>query len=174
MKFISISFIFLVLHCTQANVPSHQVRVGLKWKSKNFPLKMQVYLPDPKKEIVLWETGTVKSKNDLRIIKDSELTDFLISPEEKKDLVLVSENKTDLEVIFFAAPHHVSPEENALGFTFKCLCVNHYFRVLPGEIWYRNIQLKLDKNFIGDKIQFEHSLIGIDPERFREMSDEEN
>lgn len=141
------------------------VSLRLSWVNKNLSGKMQVYEMKDGKVARLWDTGTKKQFADLGA--GAEITDALISVARggAKKFLLVYHNETDKTVYFFAAPHSVDPAENALGFKFKCLCVNHAFSAGPGEYWYRVVEARISKDFVGDALTITHSLIATDKAR---------
>lgn len=85
-------------------------------------------------------------------------------PGSTKMFVLIMKNTEAQPVNFFAAPHHVEPQEHSLGFHFNCLCVNHVFTVGPGETWYRVVRLQMHKDYRGKKLGIRHTLIGAGDE----------
>jgi hypothetical protein len=117
----------------------------------------------------LWETAAVKNLGEAPVgpkIKDSKITSTAGSIER---FVLVMKNETEDTLYFFAAPHQVSPAHHSLGFKFKCLCINHAYKIPPGETWYRVVELRLDKNIDADAVDIKHMLIGLDSQKYKEF-----
>jgi hypothetical protein len=150
-------------------VKSDSVQIILGWENKNFPLEMKLYEPPLQRPYEIWDTGNTKSLEEAPVSSEIPQSGIVLSPGSKKTFVLVLKNTTSSPVYFFAAPHKVNPEELSLGFKFKCLCVNHAFKVMPGEYWYRVVELIMSKKYLGDKVEITHSLIGIDEERMKEF-----
>lgn len=153
-----------------AHAASPDVAIHLHWQNKDLPGAMRVYSPATGAKTVLWKTGTVAALGELPL--GDEVTDKAIAVTRgvPKRLILIYANKSDSALHFFAAPHHAEPEESSLGFKFKCLCVNHAFSVAPGRIWYRVVELRIDRDFSGDALDVTHTLIGIDEARSRQFS----
>ncbi len=113
------------------------VTVKLFWNYDTLPKEMKVYELKPGEQKKLWDTDVVKSPDLLPVgnaIADDTL--FLKTGQNKK-FVLVYRNTTGQTLHFFAAPHKMTPEANALGYKFKCLCINRVYEVQPGAYWYR-------------------------------------
>ena len=143
--------------------------IRILWDYQDLPKEavMQVYEPGAQRPLTLWETGTEKRRDRLPVageIKDGTLT---LSPGSKKKVVLVLENKTPSPLYFFAAPHVVTPASSSLGFKFKCLCINHVFSVMPGQVWYRVVELRVSPNFDGKDLDVRHVLIGASEETMK-------
>ena len=147
-----------------------EVAVRLKWEYRSMAPAMKVYAVAPGAKATLWKTGSVGGLAELPL--GEELTDRPVSVTAggSRRLILVYENRTAAPVYFFAAPHHAEPEESALGFQFKCLCVNHAFDVSPGRFWFRVVELRVAPGFQGRELALSHTLIGIDEARRREFS----
>ncbi len=97
---------------------------------------------------------------------------FELMPGQRKRLAMVVQNTTDHPLYFFGAPHRVQPEEAALGFKFKCLCVNRAYTIGPKETWYRILELRLGQNFVGNELTLTHTLVGIDKKRASSFSND--
>ncbi len=169
-------FIICFFNCKQKEVPTKEVgisdfvKVKISWVARDFPLSMKIYEPALQRQIPLWETNSVKSKEKLPVSIEIPDSTFTMQPGSKKFFVLVTYNSTQEPVYFFAAPHQVTPPEFSLGFKFKCLCVNHAFQVPVGEYWYRMVELRMSKNFRGNEIDISHDLIGLTKERMQDFS----
>lgn len=144
------------------------VKVNIAWEYKDFPAEIEIH--ELKGKPRLWETASVKALDPLQIGGVMENSGFVMEPGQNRRFALVSKNKTDKPLFFFAAPHVVHPAEHSLGFKFKCLCINHAFRVEPGETWYRIVELKLSKDFIGSELTVTHTIIGIDQARAEDFT----
>jgi hypothetical protein len=109
--------------------------------------------------------GHGKTLEELPVSQEIADATVKISPGGKKQFILVWKNDSDKPVYFFAAPHHVEPQEWSLGFKFHCLCTNHVYSAQPGEYWYRVVELDLDKSYVGSAVDIVHSLIAVSAER---------
>ncbi len=141
------------------------VAVDLRWEYRDLPPAMKIYLPSSQGPAPLWETASRPKSEPLPVgaeISDSRLK---LQPGQRKRFVLVYQNPSEKPLYFFAAPHQAQPQEHALGFHFKCLCVSEAFKVGAGETWYRVVELQILKGFEGDTLTLTHTLIGIDAAR---------
>ncbi len=144
------------------------VKVGIQWDYKDFPGAIVLY--EAKEGARLWETRSATTLQDAptgKLIEDPLLS---VTPGQARRFVLVVHNKGNKPLYFFAAPHAVNPAEHALGFKFKCLCIDHAFTVPPGTSWYRVVELRLSKDFVGKELTVRHAIIGIDRLRARSFS----
>lgn len=163
-------FLFLVAHTGFVSAAPHSVKVNIRWDYKDFSDPVIIY--EVKGRPRLWETksmGSLKAAPVGNLIEGSALS---VTPGEKKRFALVVQNSTDRPQFFFAAPHVVHPVEHSLGFKFKCLCINHAFKVGPKETWYRIVEFRLSKEFVGQELTVTHSVIGIDQKRADSFSKE--
>ena len=139
------------------------VTVNIRWEYKNFPSKIGIY------EIsgypVTWEMKSVPALSQSPASKLIEGSTFTMSPGDVKRFALVTENKSAAPLFFFAAPHTAHPAENALGFTFTCLCTGNAYRVGAGESWYRVVELRLAKEYVGSNLTLTHTIVGVDQKR---------
>ena len=149
---------------------SSAVRVKLEWDHNDLPGAMKSFLPREGLMLKVWKTEVVKDAKNLPISSQIPESTFELRPGEAKTFVLVFKNETDRHLYFFAAPHLIDPPEFSLGFKLKCLCINHAFEVGPGEIWYRVVEARLSKNFVGREMEIRHTLVGIDKERKRKFT----
>ena len=131
---------------------------------------MKIYEVAEGKKPRMWETRTVKSLKDVPVGSAIEAATVSVSKGSQKKFILVAKNETDQPIYFFAAPHGVEPVENALGFKFKCLCINHAYEIRPGEVWYRVVILNVSRDFYGNRMTVTHQLVGIDQKRFSRFS----
>lgn len=145
------------------------VKVNIQWDYKDINGAINLY--EVKSQARLWETKTVKSI-DLAPVGDKMPSSLKLKQGQTKRFALVMKNETDKPISFFASPHIVHPAEHSLGFKFKCLCINHAFNVAPHEIWYRIVEFRLDKEFVGNELTVTHSIIGIDQKRASSFSKE--
>ena len=144
---------------------SETVNVKLAWTYKEIPPAMRIYEISNRQTLPLWTTETVTNKNQAPITTEIPDSTLILKKGEKKRFALVYTNTSSNPVYFFAAPHSVEPAENALGFKFKCLCINHAYKISPGETWYRIVEFRIAKEFLGDHITLTHALIGMDASR---------
>ena len=131
---------------------------------------MKIYEVAERQKPRMWETHTFKSLKDAPVGSVIDGASVTVPRGGKKKFILVAENKTEQPIYFFAAPHGVEPVENALGFKFKCLCINHAYEIGPGEVWYRVVLLKVSPDFYGESLTLTHNLVGIDLKRFSKFS----
>ncbi len=146
------------------------VKIGVQWLYKDFPDPVTLY--EVKDNPSLWETRSVPGLTQAPIGTPIQGASFELTPGQHKRFAMVVQNTTDHPLYFFAAPHRVQPEEAALGFKFKCLCVNRAYTVGPKEIWYRVLELRLGQNFVGNELTLTHTLVGIDKKRAAAFSTE--
>lgn len=143
---------------------ANPVSISILWEYKGIPAEMKIFEPGTT-PLTLWEMGVVKTKEQLPV--SVEISDSILKlvPGMKRQFVLVYHNTGNKPVRFFAAPHQATPVEYSLGFKFDCLCVNHIYSAAPGEYWYRVVDLKLAKEFVGDHLNIVHTLVAVDDER---------
>ena len=144
------------------------VQVKISWRYENMPPGLKIYEIRKDAETALWDTDSVAAFSETPAGKEIGNSTFLFTPGGKKEFVLVYHNKTSESIHFFAAPHHMDPEKNALGYKFKCLCVNHIFTARSGEYWYRVVDLHSLGSIEGKDLEITHTLIGVDPKRHEE------
>jgi hypothetical protein len=139
------------------------VKVNIAWRQKDFPGTATLY--EVKGNPGLWETKSVANLAAAPVGQPIAGSSFELKPGHKKRFALVVQNDTGKPMYFFAAPHTVQPEEQALGFKFKCLCVNRSYTIGPKETWYRIVEFRLFEDFAGTELTVTHTLIGIDQKR---------
>lgn len=158
---------FLDIHPVFAAPQS--VNADIKWSYQKVTGAMKIYEPTAARPLTLWEMGNGKTLADLPVAKEIANARVQIPIGGKKQFILVMKNDTTKVAYFFAAPHAMDPPEYSLGFKFKCLCVNHVFKIPPGEFWYRVVELHLDENYGGgEAITITHNLIGVAEDRMQE------
>lgn len=155
--------ICLATLAAQTEVPS--IRIKFEWTYTEIPPGMRIFDVARAKELPLWKTGTVAKLEEAPVTQEILESTIDMKPGQKKRFALVYSNATDKPVYFFAAPHSAQPVEFSLGFKFKCLCINHAFKVGPGETWYRIVEFRLAKEFVGDHLTIKHNLVGLDAAR---------
>lgn len=143
-----------------APVVKEPVIVKILWDYKGFPGPMAIH--EVKGKPRLWSTRSVPSLQSTPVGKAIDSSAFPLRPGHRKRFALVFRNDSDSAIYFFAAPHTVHPIEHSLGFKFKCLCINHAFLVGPKETWYRIVDFHLSRDFVGNDLTVNHTLIGID------------
>jgi hypothetical protein len=144
------------------------VKVNIAWDYKDVPARVEIH--ELKGKPRLWETASVKALDPAQIGEAMQDSGFVMEPGQNKRFALVVNNKSGKPAFFFAAPHVVHPAEHSLGFKFKCLCINHAFRVEAGESWYRIVELRLSRDFVGSELTVTHTIIGIDQARAEDFS----
>jgi hypothetical protein len=144
------------------------VKVSIQWDYKDFP--GEIVLHEAKQGARLWDTRGVATLGDAPVGKRIENAVLSVTPGQNRRFVLVVHNSGKKPLYFFAAPHAVHPAEHTLGFKFKCLCIDHAFTVAPGASWYRVVELRLAKDFVGKELTVRHAIIGIDKLRASSFS----
>lgn len=147
----------------QGTPDAPQVKIDIQFEYKNFAPRVALY--EVKANARLWDTKSVASAKDAPIAGPMQGTVLAMAPGQDRRFALVVQNTGDQPLYFFAAPHVVQPPEQALGFKFKCLCVNRAYKVEPHETWYRIVEFRLSPDFAGDGLTVMHSIIGIDEKR---------
>ncbi len=155
----------LALPCAALADP---VTVTVAWDYRNFAEPVELF--EPGDDARLWSMRSVAKLDDAPVAGPMAGSSFALEPGGRKRFVLVVRNPTGAPLYFFAAPHAIDPVEDALGFKFKCLCVDHAYAVGPGEIWYRVVEFRLDPAFAGHALTATHSIIGIDRARAEAFS----
>lgn len=146
------------------------VTARLRWTYHGMEPGMKVYEPAPDKDLPLWKTATVRDATKLPVAGEIQDGDVAVRRGSERTVVLVYKNTGTKKIYFFAAPHAARPVRAALGFEFKCLCINHTYEVEPGEYWYRVVRLDLDKNFEGGELILTHDLATVNSERGKKYS----
>jgi hypothetical protein len=150
----------LALWAALALTGSSSVQVRLVFKPTNFQIGVHAFELAPGRRFPLWQMGSARDRKDLPTGK--ELADLAISvdPGSARRFLLAFENPGDEPIHFFAAPHGVAPAENALGFKFKCLCVNHAFLIPAHGWWYRVVEVRMSEGTSGT-LTVEHNLFRV-------------
>ncbi len=151
-----------------ADHTSNPVRIEIQWMYRNFTPQVMLY--EAQRGARLWEARSVPSLGVAPVGARIEGPVLMIAPGQDRRFVLVVQNPSDKPLYFFAAPHVVQPPEEALGFKFKCLCVNRAYMVGPHETWYRVVEFRLSPDFSGHGLTVMHSIIGIDEKRAESFS----
>lgn len=144
------------------------IPVRIEWIRKGVPGKMELYELAAQKPVQLWDTKSVASLEQAPISTPIEASTLLLSPGELRRFALVYKNDTKEDLFFFAAPHSVTPPEFGFGFKFKCLCVNHLFKVESGHVWYRIVELRTMPNWASEEFSITHTLVRVDPFQAKE------
>lgn len=147
-------------------------KIAIQWEYHNFPLRIALY--ETKGVAPLWETRSVPSLAAAPVGARIENPVFMIAPGQARRFVLVARNDTDQKLYFFAAPHVVQPPEQAVGFKFKCLCVNRVYTVGPHETWFRVVEFRVSSGFAWDSLTVMHSVTGIDEKTADAFSKDES
>lgn len=165
-------FALLFFFISAAQADEKELRIQLGWKYVNLPAGlMKTHELGANASPKLWETGTATALSATPAGSEIPEGKLLLYPGSNKTFVLVIRNTTKQPLYFFAAPHQVSPAAASLGFKFKCLCVNHAFKVAPGAIWYRVVQLQLAEKYRGEgTLEIVHDLIGIDARQMQDFA----
>jgi len=168
MKRIFSALLLTALACQVWAAP--EVKVNIEWRYKDFAGPVSIY--EVKGQPPLWYTNSVANLGAAPVGKRIETSSFQMSPGQKKRFVLIVQNPTDKLLHFFAAPHTVHPEEESLGFKFKCLCINHAYTINPKETWFRVVDFRLSQQFVGKELTITHTIIGIDSKRAASFTQE--
>lgn len=163
--------VLVIVACLVSALPAlaaEPVKIGIHWEYRNFGEAVEIFEVEGRPR--LWETKSVETLKDAPVANRIEGSSFTLVPGRRKRFVLIVRNDTSEALYFFAAPHVVDPVEHAIGFKFKCLCVNHAFTAGPGEVWYRVVEFRLSGDFVGDAMTVTHSIIGIDAKRAEAFS----
>ncbi len=149
-------------------------QITISWSYKDTKdLKMQIFNVDESK-VRLWDTKNISSLNETGLKDINKDNTIIIEPNRRKKFALVTFNNTDKPIYFFAAPHSTTPEELSLGLRFKCLCVNHAFKVEPKKYWMRVVELRLDSGYSAKKMRIKHTIIKIDKEKAESINHEQS
>ncbi len=168
MRHIFIALVLAFLACSACAEPA--AKIDIKWLYKDFANLVNIY--EVKGRPQLWQTNSVANLDAAPIGSLISDASFQLEPGQKKRFVLVVQNSTDKPQYFFAAPHSARPEEQALGFKFKCLCINHAYTINPKQTWYRVVEFRLSPQFEGDGLIITHTIIGIDKKRAASFTQE--
>lgn len=134
--------------------------VSLSWEHRGIPEGMRVYEPaSGAASLPLWHTATAARLKDIPAAAELPGGEVKLRPGRSRRLLLVYRNPGRAPVRFFAAPHHVRPDESSLGFEFACLCMNHVYTAPPGGYWWRVVELQLDKDFAASTLEVRHVLL---------------
>jgi hypothetical protein len=167
MKMIFIALFFLIfLSSSEAAINS--VPIHINWEYKDFGPKATIY--GVKEGTNLWETRNVNSLKEVPVTEVLKDATFTLAPGGIKRFAVVIQNKDNNPIYFFAAPHQTSPAEYSLGSKIKCLCIGRSYRVGGNETWYRVLEFRLSKNYVGKELTVTHSIIGIDENRAKAFS----
>jgi hypothetical protein len=154
-----------------ARAAGSAVDVQIAWDLKDLPgATMTIHETDPKHPVKLWQMGSGSDPSKLPFGPEIGDSKIQVQRGGHKRFVLVLTNSGDKPLYFFAAPHQVTPPELALGFKFKCLCINHAFKVGPKETWYRVVELRISDGYEGKGMQLKHTVIGITEDRMKHFS----
>jgi len=168
MRHIFVALVLVLLAGSACAEPA--VKIDIKWLYKDFVSPVNIY--EVKGRPLLWQTNSVANLAAAPVGSPISSASFQLAPGQKKRFVLIVQNNTDKPQHFFAAPHSAKPEEQALGFKFKCLCINHAYSINPRETWYRVVEFRLSPQFEGDGLAISHTIIGIDSKRAASFSQE--
>jgi hypothetical protein len=159
-QIVAILLCLLAIPASAAGAPAKAARISIQWEYHGFPLHVILY--EPKGVAPLWETRSVASLAQAPVGASIQDPVLMIAPGQARRFVLVVQNTTDRKLYFFAAPHVVQPPEQAVGFKFKCLCVNRVYTVGPHETWYRVVEFHVSSGFAWDGLTVTHVITGID------------
>ncbi len=133
----------------------------LVWTYKDLPFKIRVFQAPRSMQDSLFKMANVDSLADLS--PGPELTGKVVTVGGRglTMLYLVVQNTGDKPIHFSAAPHHVNPVSDSLGFSFKCLCFGHVYTVEPNKFWYRIVKLEAKGSQSGKKVRVEHAVFRV-------------
>lgn len=146
------------------------VALTVDWDYGGVPPGMALYelTPGARKT---WTTEVYPSVEKAPVAKKIPASTVNIAPGETRQVALVYSNAGKNTVRFFAAPHSVTPARAALGFKFLCLCTSHVYEVPPGGVWTRVVELRVAKDFVGDRLTVVHQLLAVDEKTARDFHD---
>lgn len=137
-----------------------EAAVTLSWEHRGIPEGMRVYEPGPEAaRLPLWHTAAAPRLKDIPAAAELPGGKVALRPGASRRLLLVYHNPGKAPVRFFAAPHHVHPDESSLGFEFACLCMNHVYTAPPGGFWWRVVELSLEEDFAAASLEVRHVLL---------------
>lgn len=143
-----------------AGEPRPEAAVTLTWEHRGIPEGMRVYEPGPGAAVLpLWHTAAASRLKDIPAAAELPGGKVALRPGASRRLLLVYHNPGKAPVRFFAAPHHVHPDESSLGFEFACLCMNHVYTAPPGGFWWRIVELSLEEAFAAPSLEVRHVLL---------------
>lgn len=148
------------LFSVSSGAVAQEAQITIDWRYTNVPIRIKIH--EVKDEVPVWTTKTVSKLDGSPVLDEIKNSSFRLGPNRRKRFALVAHNPTDKPIHFFAAPHSAQPVVNSFGFKFKCLCVNHVFKVNPKETWYRVVDFRLTSDFKGKELKVTHDIIGVD------------
>lgn len=163
-----ISALFILLFLTSSDAAVTTVTVHIQWEYKDFPAQAAIY--GVKENARLWETRAVGTEKEAPVTEEVKDSTFQISPGEVKRFAMMVRNSGGKPLYFFAAPHQTAPPEDSLGSKIKCLCIGRAYTAGPGQVWYRVLEFRLARNYVGRELTIIHSIIGIDENRAKAFS----
>jgi len=167
-KFAFFPLVFITLISFQIYSGKSEIKIKIGWTYEKSPGKMEIYEYNPASNLQLWETGEKKNLRDLPVKKKITDSQFDSAPGDNKKFVLVMKNESSEKKYFFAAPHIVEPGDHALGYKFKCLCVNIVFHVSPEMYWYRIVEIRISPRVKQGTVEFIHQIIGLNEKEANE------
>ena len=141
-----------------------QVPVRVAWTYEGVPAGIRLFELKSGSWPV-WQTEVVARLEQAPLGAEVPGSTVLLLPGQTKRIALVYENAGRGTIDFFAAPHSITPGRDALGFKFRCLCTNHVYKIPPGHWWYRVVELRLDREFAGARLEVSHELVAVEPAR---------
>jgi hypothetical protein len=118
-----------------------------------------------------WLTGVAPNAEETPAAREIPDATVRLRRGETRQVVLFYRNATKSPVRFFAAPHSVTPARAALGFKFLCLCTSRVYTVPPGGVWYRVVELRVARDFAGDRLTVVHQLLSADEKSAADFRD---
>lgn len=165
VKFLVTLWIFSVGVSGEAQTPSASpfpaTNYVLQWEYKDIPFQFKVYEAPSYVHTRLWETKEIKSLSELPLMRELSKGEVKVNAGGSVHMFLVAQNTTKKEINFGVAPHSTDPIESALGFSFKCLCNGHVYKVSPGNYWYRIIKIQTNSSMRGDRVQLKHIVFAV-------------
>lgn len=140
--------------------------IQIEWRYTKVPIKIRIH--EVEQTLPLFKMDSVKGLQGTGVGPEIAGSVLQLEPNRRRMFALVAKNDTAKAVHFFAAPHQAHPAVNSFGFKFKCLCVNHVYRVGPGETWYRVVELRLASQFKGSSLTITHDIIGVGEAEYKD------
>lgn len=136
------------------------------------PFEIKVYEPQPQKELSFGLGIISKSMRDVPIMRQAQDKTLQVYHGERKNFILLIENKFDKPIIFYPSLHSWSAPKETIGVRYKGLHNSKMHRIEPGEIWYMAGQFYVDKRSPAKNLTITHKIIGLLESDVRNMFDQ--
>lgn len=136
------------------------IPIKINWTYNKVSFEMKTYTV--KDNSLVWATSNVSKLEGSPVLSEIPDSKLFMAPNRRMTFALVAYNPSTKPIYFFAAPHSALPSEHSLGFKFKCLCINHAFKIEPKSYWYRVVEMRLSPSYKGSDLKITHEIVGID------------